>query len=173
MSTTVQRFLIVAVLLVAVVLTIRTVASPPPQSATPNPPEGAAGDATPIDVTDLRLPQEIAGLFNQGEQRAPDPNASWVPVGEFNGSEAGQTPPFELNGNLTRVRYQIDSELPFLTVFFVSATQQTASPFPDVIATNQTEGEVTVSKPAGSYYLTVQTIGGTWNVAVDEERAAL
>ncbi len=173
MSTIVQRFLVVAVLLVAVVLVVRTFTAPLPPSTTPNPPELAPNQPPPIDVSELRLPQELAGLFPQGEQRTANPDASWVPVGEFNGSEAGQTPAFQLSGNLARVRYQIEGELPFFALFFVPTAQQTASAFPDVITTNQTEGEVTLAKPAGSYYLTVQTIGGNWMVAIDEEQVAL
>jgi hypothetical protein len=124
----------------------------------------------PIDVTQLGIPSEIAALFPPGEAPPLNPDATWVPIGEFNGSEAGRTPTFELSGNPTRVRYTIEGDMPFLALFFVPASQGQASAFPDVISTNQTEGEATISKPAGEYYLTVQTIDGGWTIAVDEEQ---
>ncbi len=171
MSTTVQRGLIVLVLLVAVVLVVRSFNMPLPDIAPSNSSEIGGAAPPPLSPEDLGLPPEIVGLSPQSQERQPDPNANWVPVGEFTGTETAQTTTFQLNGNLARVRYQVESDLPFLALFFVPATQTQAGAFPDVVAANQTEGEVMVSKPAGSYYLTVQSLGGTWSVAVDEEEA--
>ncbi len=173
MSTTVQRGLIIVVLLIAVVLVVRSFNAPLTESSPAPSPDSGVGAPPPMDGGSAALLQDLAALIPQAPDREPDPNATWVPVGEFNGSEAGQTTTFELKGSLARVRYQVESELPFLAVFFVPAAQGQASIFPDILATGETEGEVTVSKPAGSYYLTVQTISGTWSVAVEEEQVAL
>jgi hypothetical protein len=169
MSTTVQRVLIVAVLLVSVILVIRSFTAPVPEPAPPSPPL-AVPPPPAIDPAQLRIPPEIAALFPPGEAAPTNPDATWISVGEFNGQEAGRTPTFELSGNTTRIRYTVDGDLPFFALFFVPANQTQASAFPDVISTNQKEGEATIAKPAGSYYLTVQTIQGGWSVAVDEEQ---
>jgi hypothetical protein len=170
MTTTVQRVLIVAVLLVAVLLVVRSFTPSLPAPAPVAPPDDPVGSVPPVDVTNLRLPDEIASLFPSGEAVPANPDANWVPVGEFNGRETGQTPTFELSGNLTRVRYKVDGDIPLLFVFFVPATNSRPSAFPDVISTSQGEGEATIAKPAGSYYLSVQAINGSWMVAVDEEQ---
>jgi hypothetical protein len=170
MTTTVQRIIIVAVLVVAVLLVIRTFTPSMPAPAPQTPPGESAGGTSAVDVSQLRLPPEIASLFPSGEAAPANPDATWVAVGEFKGEDTGRTPTFELNGNLTRVRYKIEGEMPVLFVFFVPAAQTQASAFPDVISASQTEGEATLTKPAGSYYLTVQAIGGSWSVAVDEEQ---
>jgi hypothetical protein len=170
MTTPVQRIIIVAVFVVAVLLVIRSFAAPPPPPAPP-PVSNDPGMALPtIDPSRLQLPSEIASLFPAGGTAPANPDATWIPVGEFNGQETGRTPTFELSGNLTRVRYKVEGEMPVLFVFFVPAGQSQPSAFPDVISTSQSEGEATLAKPAGSYYLAVQTIGGSWMVAVDEEQ---
>jgi hypothetical protein len=170
MTTTVQRILILAVLVVSVLLVIRSFTAPLPEAAPLSPPGDASAAPPTIDPSHLRLPAEIAALLPSGGAQPSDPDATWVAVAEFNGQDTGRTPTFELSGNLARVRYKVDAEMPVLFVFFVPADHSQPSAFPDVISASQTEGEATISKPAGSYYLAVQTIGGSWTVAVEEEQ---
>jgi hypothetical protein len=171
MSTTVQRILVSVVLVIAVLLVVRSLTASPEQSYQFQSIPGPAIVAPPqIDSSQLRLPLDLAIPVAPGEAVPSTPDATWASVAEFSGQEAGRTPTFELSGSPARVRYKIDGDMQFLAVFFVPEGQNQASAFPDLISTNQSEGEATIAKPAGSYYLTVQTINGGWSVAVDEEQ---
>src|SRR5688500_2817517 len=127
MNSTVQRVLIVAVLVVSVILVIRSFTAPVPQAAPPAPPLAQVPLPPPMDPALLGIPPEIAALFPPGEAAPRNPDATWVAVGEFNGQEAGRTPTFELSGNTARIRYKVDGDLPFFAVFFVPANQAQAA----------------------------------------------
>lgn len=171
MSSTAQRILILAILAVGALLVTRSLAGPAPPPPAPQSLPEAQVLPTAVDVAQLGLPSEVAALFSPREVPQPNPNATWAPIAEFSGEEAGRTPTFELSGSLARVRYKVEGDLPFLVIFFVPDGQEQVSGFPDVLSTNESEGEATVAKPPGRYHLSVQTIGATWTVAVEEERA--
>src|ERR1041384_7951337 len=107
MSSTAQRILIIGVVVIAGIILVRSVAMP--QQASPPPPSELP---PPVNMT-VQLPPEIANLLPSGPVATPNPDATWVSVGEFTGTEAGRTPAFDLSGGLARVHYKVEGDLPF------------------------------------------------------------
>lgn len=97
------------------------------------------------------------------------PDATWVEVTSLAGEGNLRSGAFNLSGAPVRLRTVLDGDIAILALFLVPTGTQQIAGFPDVITTRPGEEETLLAKPAGTYYLDVQSVVGSWSVIVEEE----
>ena len=160
-----QRVLVALAAIFAAIVIVRSVTPAAPPSPPPPPPEELAALAGTIT-----LPPELSFLQTPRQVPTPNPLGTWRPVFQQSGLENAQTSTFELTGSLVRVRYSLTGEVSVLAVYVLpDAPTPPAFGFPDVITAGAGGGENFLPRAAGTYYLSVQSVGGTWTIEIEEE----
>jgi hypothetical protein len=166
MPLTRQRVLVALAVAFAAIVIVRSLSPAPGASPPPSPSSQELADIAGT----ITLPPELAFLQTPREVPTPNPLSSWQPVFQASGTENAQTSTFELSGNLARVRYSLTGEVSVLAVYVMPSTPAPAAfAFPDVITAGAGDGETLLSRPAGSYYLSIQAVGSGWTIRIEEE----
>lgn len=169
MAITPQRMLGVLALLVVGLVIVKSLSPTSPTDSAP-----PSSDALSQISATVVLPPELSFLQTPREVPTPNPEATWFEVLQISGTENARSPSFNLSGSLVRLRYTLEGDITVLAVYVVPETpgDERVGGFPDVISAGPSGGEALIVRPAGSYYLNVQSVSGTWTVAVEEERLA-
>lgn len=97
----------------------------------------------------------------------------WTAVFKVKGSGLKKTASFTLSGAKARVKYKYSTGIMGIFSFYVVPEGEDimkTGGIPDVIIQQSEASETYITKEAGTYYLNINSSGGSWTITVEEQK---
>ncbi len=98
---------------------------------------------------------------------------TWTPIFSLNGSGSKKSAVFQLTGAPARAKYKfVAGDFGLFSYYIVPAGDDVmrTGGIPEVMTQQSEESESSIHKPAGAYYLNMNSSGGNWSVVIEEAR---
>ena len=96
---------------------------------------------------------------------------TWTQVFSLKGSGSKKSAVFQLTGAPARAKYKFTAgDFGLFSYYIVPEGQDVmrTGGIPEVMTQQSEESESSIHKPAGSYYLNMNSSGGTWTIVIEE-----
>jgi hypothetical protein len=165
------RFAIFGVALAAIAVLLFKSFTVSPSAAPVAPTPSPANSLANLPAGAIAIPTQLAPAFTNP---TPDPNATWAPVFQASGDDNQKTPTFRVSSGTVKLSYRLDltgeNKAGLLVVYMLPEGQPSdQAGLPDVFSLAGVDDSKILSRPAGNYMLSVQALGGTWKVDVEEQ----
>ena len=112
-----------------------------------------------------------AGSTNAAAATEKATDKKWTELMSFKGSGTKKSAPFHLNGGKARVKYTFkENEMGAFSFTVVPEGEDDGASLPEAEAEKSETSESYITKEAGNYYISVNSVNGTWNLTVEEEK---